>query len=234
MKIVTRVKKPKQNESVGKKIEYARTKMLMSQDTLANKIGRKRPEITMWENGTRTPDIQTLKDIAVALGVSTDYLLGLSDVENYDTNNIAINKVTGLSEKTIKTLMILNNNYNGYLISTINYLIEQEMLYDDTSSIYNANVDNERIYEITSAIVGNKPTEKRIITEIDKYFKAKINDKEIFCIANNTLEKYINNDNEPLDNSEFIYGQDITDTIFLNRIKRLLEDAKQDIIKSEE
>lgn len=234
MKNVTKVKKPKQEAEVGKKIEYARTRLLMSQETLAEKIGRKRPELTRWETGERKIDVDTLKQIAITLGVSTDYLLGINDIETSNIDSIAINKITGLSDKAIKVLTILNERYHGYLISTINYLIEQEMLKSEFDIPISDSIDYGRIEDGVDNLVGINTTNIRIISKINKYFKAKINDKEVLYLTNKTLRKANNNDKEAFDTEEFIYSQEVADVVLLKGIEKLLEDAKRDIIKSEE
>lgn len=129
MRNVTRIERPEQGENVGEKIKYVRTKLGISQTELANRLGRQRPEITMFETGARTVDIYTLRDIAKICNVSTDYLLGVNDFESADINEIAINQLTGLSEKAIKNLIYLKKYYNGYLIPTINYFLTINKLF---------------------------------------------------------------------------------------------------------
>lgn len=46
---------------------------------LAKKIGTTGTTISRWENGSRVPNIESLKKLAMAFDVSADYLLGLED-----------------------------------------------------------------------------------------------------------------------------------------------------------
>lgn len=51
-----------------------------TQEYVAEKIGVARTTYTAYENGTKTPPPETLKIIADFFQVSSDYLLGLTDV----------------------------------------------------------------------------------------------------------------------------------------------------------
>ena len=92
----------------------------MNQEELANRVGRKREEITMFEKGSRTIDIYTLKDIAQVFNVSTDYLLGLTNFESAETENRSINELTGLSDEAIINLININKYHNGNILTIIN------------------------------------------------------------------------------------------------------------------
>ena len=60
----------------------------MSQTDFALKLGVKQTSYSSWERGIKDPLAQTLAQIANTLGVSADWLLGLSDVRDY-TNSAA-------------------------------------------------------------------------------------------------------------------------------------------------
>ena len=59
----------------GEKLKQARQNAKLSQEELAVKISVSRSAIAKWETDKGLPDIQNLKNIAWALGVSIDYLL---------------------------------------------------------------------------------------------------------------------------------------------------------------
>lgn len=61
-----------------------------TQAYVANKIGVARTTYTAYENGTKTPPIDTLSNIAELFGVSVDFLLGKTnkiDPYTYDSNS---------------------------------------------------------------------------------------------------------------------------------------------------
>ena len=59
----------------GEKLKQARQNAGLSQEELAVKISVSRSAVAKWETDKGLPDIQNLKNIAWALGVSIDYLL---------------------------------------------------------------------------------------------------------------------------------------------------------------
>lgn len=103
-----------------------------SQADFAEKVGISRPTVGFYENGDRIPDALTLKQIAEACGVTTDFLVGMSDnkvPENYD-----IGKRTGLVDVAIDALGDLTDPesglYNsGYAFVINSLLSSNELLY---------------------------------------------------------------------------------------------------------
>ena len=55
-----------------------RTQYGLTQDALASKLGASKSTISMYENGNREPDFETLEAIADFFNVDMDYLLGRS------------------------------------------------------------------------------------------------------------------------------------------------------------
>ena len=77
----------------------------ITQDTLATTIGVKRQTVSLYKSGQSMPDAEVLRDIAVFFGVSSDWLLGLTDVRMPNTDVQAICARTGLSETAVSGLM---------------------------------------------------------------------------------------------------------------------------------
>jgi len=75
-----------------------------SQEKFAEFLGMSRPTVGFYENGTRIPDILTLKNIAKKCNVSADWLLGLSDEKTVNADIKAVCKYTGLFEDTVSYL----------------------------------------------------------------------------------------------------------------------------------
>ena len=84
-------------------------------------LGISRQTVGFYSNGDRLPDAITLVKISQKCGVSADWLLGLSDYKNKETESTSA-KELGLSEKSVNFLArhILKPDF----ISTINLLIE--------------------------------------------------------------------------------------------------------------
>lgn len=77
---------------------------------LAEEFNVTRQTITNWQNGFTVPDAKNLSDIARYFGVTTDYILGLTEIKTL--NNLDVRKIsdwTGLSEKAVQALKRLHN-----------------------------------------------------------------------------------------------------------------------------
>lgn len=71
----------------------------MSQEELAKLLGISRSAISSYENGTRSPNHDILIKIATIFNVSTDYLLGLSEIKtNKDQFNLVFSEIRALLE----------------------------------------------------------------------------------------------------------------------------------------
>ena len=57
------------------KLETLRKSKGITQSDLADKIGAYQKDISRWETGARTPDIESLKKLAVALDCKIDDLV---------------------------------------------------------------------------------------------------------------------------------------------------------------
>ena len=62
---------------LGERLKELRMERNMSQQELGNLLGITKVSVCGYENGTRSPSIDTLCEIARVFGVSTDYLLGM-------------------------------------------------------------------------------------------------------------------------------------------------------------
>lgn len=82
-------------------------KAKVTQQDLAAAVGTTRQAISQYADGSVQPNIEKLYKIAEFFHVSADYLLGMSSVVSSDIDIKAINKMLGLSEKTIIKLKAL-------------------------------------------------------------------------------------------------------------------------------
>lgn len=71
---------------------------------VAKDIGISRASLGYYENGDRKPDIEILMKLADYYHVSSDYLLGMSDVKKADSTIQSMVLKTGLSENVINKL----------------------------------------------------------------------------------------------------------------------------------
>lgn len=77
----------------------------LSQAQLAKKIGVTDSTIGLYESGARLPSLASLVALARALGVTTDYLLGVS------MERSELLDVSGLTPEQIESLELIAENY---------------------------------------------------------------------------------------------------------------------------
>ena len=66
--------------TIGRRVASARVQAGYSQRALAEQLGLTQAQMSRIESGNaKKPDARIIASIAIALGCSTDYLLGLSD-----------------------------------------------------------------------------------------------------------------------------------------------------------
>jgi transcriptional regulator with XRE-family HTH domain len=88
----------------GSRLKLIRIEQNLQQKDIAKLLNMGVSTISNYETGTSSPDIEKLTRISKLLNVSTDYLLGLSELKN---SNLSISEAL-LSQE------IKNNNINIY------------------------------------------------------------------------------------------------------------------------
>ena len=93
--------------SIGRNIKAARKKVGMSQKALGEKLGVSGSMIGQYETGARNPKIETLSEIASALGVHVSELVGLNPSVETPENRSAMNEV---AKMLIRSGLIIRDN----------------------------------------------------------------------------------------------------------------------------
>ena len=173
----------------------------------ADFLGISRQTVGFYCNGDRVPDALTLIKISQKCGVSADWLLGLSDYKNKETESTSA-KELGLSEKSVNFLArhILKPDF----ISTINLLIE------DAANMYADPDGSESVLENIVRLFEVVPFELS-----SRWFVA--TDGKLYTAeqASSLQEEY----NNLVDK---IFISDIIEVIHLDEIKRGLQLLKID------
>lgn len=234
-------------ETVGKRLSFIRRKRNLKQEELAERIDVKRGTIAMYEKDSRNIPSNILIKITEELKVSADFILGLSNEENYNVQNREITQKTGLNAKVIKILEKYNNEYGKYgkeLLDTINFLIEQENPFPADS--FSVTTTNEKYIQKEFEEAEEKALKKyeeyeelwdkchsSIISMIDSYFKTKIENEKI-TITYKPLEQYFDNELENgLIPKEIISNETIVDNVYLSKIEKKLRNAKIRYLRKE-
>lgn len=139
-----------------------------TQEEVARKVNTSRQNVGNWLNGKTRPDINAISEIAKGFGVSTDYLLGLTDVKTSDTTVQNICKYTGLNEKACFTLWQIEH-------------IEQ------TTGIYRHS--GPELMKICNALIANEAYQG-LLSCIASFIKAYTGEPGAICL-NTQLKKLI-------------------------------------------
>lgn len=117
------------------RFELLRQERDLSNTDFAKFLEMSRQTVGFYLNGERVPDALTLIKIAEKCNVSSDYLIGLTDIRSPDLNIQAVSKETGLSEKCLEALRIIHGvdisaekagKVKYEYSETINCLVEHE------------------------------------------------------------------------------------------------------------
>lgn len=98
------------------RLKQLREESNLTQLELAQKFNITSQTISQYERGIRTPDFNLLNSIADFFGVSVDYLLGRTNIKNYEEDTIAAHtddRTQNLSEEDKKQL----NDFIDFLIA---------------------------------------------------------------------------------------------------------------------
>lgn len=80
------------NEIIGERMRLARTRKEWNQSDLARAVKKPRQHISQVEQGRQQPRAELLIDIADALGVTIDYLLGRTPVPDTEADLAAVGR----------------------------------------------------------------------------------------------------------------------------------------------
>lgn len=108
----------------------------VTRDVLAVKFNTTRQTISNWMNGDTIPDAVSICEIARYFGVTTDYLLGLTDVRTVETDVRAVAEYTGLSEDAVDTL----NRRLDFINKSSKEFLENEDWYLETEHYRNERI----------------------------------------------------------------------------------------------
>ena len=126
-----------------------------TQDELATKSGLTKGTISQWIYKGVEPKATGLRDIAKAMEVSVDYLLGIDDSPASNIDDRAIAKKTGLSFQAVKQLIESKKSRKLvtelYGLDIINYIVEDDMFWVEIYmifSMYKNRNASERVDEL--------------------------------------------------------------------------------------
>lgn len=142
-------------KAFSERIANLRGEKGLKQAELAEKLAISRQSITMYEAGTRIPDIEILSRFANYFEVTADYLIGLSD--NRTNETAAIGDVLGLTDGAIEKLKAIVEIQSDFDVilgdlggeveqNSVNEIVESGVLGDSFEAVYN------NLWHIQSAV----------------------------------------------------------------------------------
>ena len=91
------------------RLDQARKEKGLTQRELANRVGVTEVSMSRYVNGARVPKGPIVVNIAKALGVSVDYLVGTSSVKKRQTN---ADRIRNMSDEELAELITGNLNFD--------------------------------------------------------------------------------------------------------------------------
>lgn len=190
------------------RLKQLREEKNILQKTIADTIGVSQPTYTLYENGKREPNFETLLKIAKYFNVTTDYLLGASECKSAENDDI--NKRLGLSDEAIKVLQELNAAnllFKDNTIKAINLLLENESYWERNNN--DIDVKGKKISNnilLDGIMCKDTNLKISIFESIKKYFNAKLTAKGNYAITTQGYLQYSYNEN---DEEIYFSGNDV-------------------------
>lgn len=216
------------------RLRLLRNQKGISQEALSKALGVTKSTISLYENGENVPDVKTLAKIAAYYGVSYDYLMGESDSQVREYQDIS--KTLGLSDKAIEVLRILNQK-TQYFIPTVNYLIEQEAPMPDMEDILppdasGLTADEREVYErqyLEQLQAWQLKKYHPVLTSIAHWFHVKLGTKNYMTFTSDgTLKAYQSNIvKEWGEGYHFISQDEVIRAVLMSEIQEKLKQAKE-------
>lgn len=102
--------------NLGNRLQQLRSELNLDRDALASALNITYSALSKYETNQRFPSQELLISMADYFNVSVDYLLGRTDIRNFEENTIAAHtddRTKQLSEESMKQL----NNFIDFLIA---------------------------------------------------------------------------------------------------------------------
>lgn len=106
---------------------------------LSKVLGISRQAVSQYADGTGQPNVDKLRMIADYFEVSTDYLVGLSDIPTRNETIRGIHEKTGLWEEAISSLMVDQHISDSETVDFVSFLITSRQVSDLVKAIKRRN-----------------------------------------------------------------------------------------------
>ncbi len=251
--------KPKINEQTLRTFSYRFSEAIgdLTQESVAERIGNvSRQMITNYLRGKNMPTVDKLIDISTALGVSTDYLLGLSPIKSPEATVIDASIFLGCDDDLAKSIrknirIALGAPVPGS--TRLNNIIALHMLFEDIYFLQKlifpmieevVKEDEDKLVKLASLMtdeiryrtpINPKESFYKVFSEFDDvhvkvkpHLLSSLNkhDLEIATVEQCTLEEFIR---KTLDDTDDRTREHFVDTLYE---QKWLSDRKKEIIET--
>lgn len=93
------------NAGFPSRLRELRKEKGVSQDTVSKELKISKSTLGLWETGDTLPDAKGIFDLSLYYGVSTDYLLGKTEITSTDLKIREVCEYIGLSESSVKNIL---------------------------------------------------------------------------------------------------------------------------------
>lgn len=186
-----------------------------SQETVATALGTTRQSFGNWLSGRNQPDYEKLVAIANYYNVSTDYLLGLSNIPCIDDKLQATCEYTGL-DIFVAHQMHSSIQMNEPIAEALNFLDINKGLMIISRCIAQCQKIIDEIVELEKALKNEYP---QIRTNDNGDIIVNLNDQDEISIANNSKFRKIGELEKALSFSTYELQQSIIESTFLYKKK---------------
>ena len=127
-------------EVFAERFKQLRADKKLSLQKVATDLNVTAQSLSLYEKGQRTINIDLLKRVAEYFGVSSDYLIGLSDVSSSNMELTAVCHYTGLNNEAIENI--------------INHTSSPKSIYDELNVSVSRTVFTPKYYEINKKVLN--------------------------------------------------------------------------------
>lgn len=155
------------NAGFPSRLRKLRKEKGVSQDTVSKELGVSKSTLGLWETGDTLPDAKAIFDLSIYYDVSTDYLLGKTDIASVNMKTREVCEYIGLTQDTVSMLSVYTKQ--GEIISSF-----LARFFEDIVVINDRNLDkiNSFLVNAAQADAIDKAGESEPDTEIDNIIDA--------------------------------------------------------------
>lgn len=232
------------SKTIGNRINTLLAEQGVKQKELAQHLQVPDNTISYFVKGTRTPNTSQITKIAQFFGVSSDYLLGLSNAESTDKDIQFISKFTGLSDTSIRILNCFNGSHipqiTNLLLETETCMLPEYLLdKSELESIKKENDNADYVIELKDIHELKNNEQLCFLTCLNDYFKIskKENNRLLSINPNGKLVDLNETDIETIETFDVddifsimtISQYDIVEKVLLDRLVTYITTIKHEI-----